>query len=106
MVSSMVFVDVLLVRSNSTCVHHNSVLQLMDIEAKIGHRSFERFKSDKQLSLDLDSFFIVILVPNLLRLIEIINLTVEVSTWELFSIGLIVVCVLVVGSNAKTFSIW
>ena len=45
---------------------------------------FHRFKSHKNLSFNFDVFLIIMLVPDLLIIVELVDLAVEVGTWQTF----------------------
>ena len=63
-VSCLVLVDIILIGSNSTGVDGDIRVDFIKVVIEVSCGLLESFKSDKQLSLNLDSFFVVLLVPN------------------------------------------
>jgi len=83
---SVVLVDVLSVLSNSIIVVSDVLVDLVNVVVEVVDGSLECLESNKHLSLNLDSFLVVVLVPNLMILVESVDLSVEVSSWELLTV--------------------
>ena len=55
------------------------LIEFIDISLKNGCCVLEGLESDENLGLDLDSLLVVLLVPNLLVLVKLVDLPIEVS---------------------------
>lgn len=86
----MIVVDVHVVVLDSVVLGQVDQLDLIDLVVQVMNVGFHCFKSDEHLRLLLHSLFVVVLVPNLLRVVEVINLRVEVRTRKHFAVGLAV----------------
>ena len=100
-VSILVLPDIILISSNSATVVRNFVVNRVDIVAKVADGSLEGLEGDKDLSLNLNSLFVVVLIPNLLVLVELVDLLVEVGTWKFFTVFLGVIRLSVVASDGE-----
>ena len=89
-----VFIDIVLVGSDLLALVVDMVLEFLEIITKVHGRLLQRLKSNKHLSFNLDTFGIVVLIPNGFVVVELVDMSVEVSTWESF-----LVFVLVAGLN-------
>ena len=76
-------VDILLVDGALLSEVHvfNKVTDLPNIIVHIHDRGLEGFEGDQDFGLHLDSLIVVLLVPNLLVFVKLIDLLVEVGTW-------------------------
>ncbi len=70
---------------------------IFDVVAEVNDRLLEGFESYEHLSLDLDSLFIVVLVPDRLVCVELVHLLVKVRAGEDLTINRRVVCRSVLG---------
>ena len=100
-VSILVLPDIILISSNSATVVRNFVVNRVDIVAEVADGSLEGLEGDKDLSLNLNSLFVVVLIPNLLVLVELVDLLVEVGTWKFFTVFLGVIRLSVVASDGE-----
>lgn len=75
-------VDVSLVNSNGHVVVHDVSLGGGEVHVEDHDGFFEGLKSDKELSLDLDSVVVLVLGEDLVTGIELVALSVEVGSWE------------------------
>ena len=96
-----VVVDVLLVGTDARSVHLDPVLDSVDVVAKVVDGGLEGLECDKNFRLDLDSFLVVVLVPNLLALVELVNLLVEIGARKLLTVLLRIVGRSVMRANGK-----
>jgi len=101
--SGQISVDIILVCTNSAALILNSLINAYDVVVDVADRGLEGLESDQNFSLHLDSLFVVVLIPNCLLLIEVVNLLVEVSTWKNLAILLSVIRCLVVVSNGEAW---
>lgn len=97
----LVFPDIILISSNSALVVGNFVVNRVDIVADVADGSLEGLEGDKDLSLNLNSLFVVVLIPNLFVLVELVDLLVEVGAWKFFTVFLGVIGLSVVASNGE-----
>ena len=100
-VSILVLPDIILISSNSATIVRNFFVNRVDIVAEVVDGSLEGLEGDKDLSLNLNSLFVVVLIPNLLVLVELVDLLVEVGAWKFFTVFLGVIRLSVVASNGE-----
>lgn len=73
------------------------LLKVVDIVGKSVDTSLESLESNKELSLGLCALLIVVLVPNLVLLVKLVDLVVKVGAWEDLAILVAVVRSVVAG---------
>ena len=78
----MVIPDVFLVCPNTVQVKLASFVYLNDVFVEVNDGGLKGLQCNEYRSFCLDSFFIILLVPNLLSFIEFVDLLVEVRTWK------------------------
>lgn len=96
--SGLVLVDVVRVGADLLVLVLDLVSEGVDVSPDVGGAGLQGLEGDEELSLDLDSFLVVVLVPNLLSLVEVVDVLVEISTWKgLSGLGMLVIRRLVTG---------
>ena len=98
---SCVGVDVVLVGSDSASVVGDFVVELVNVVTEVADGGLEGLESNEQLSLNLNSLFVVILVPNLIVFVELVDLSVEISTWEFLAVLMLIIRLSVVVSDGE-----
>ena len=101
LVGSQVIVNVLLVSTNSLILAFGPFTDGADIVGEVVDVGLKGLKSNKHLSLNLDSLLVVVLVPNLVCFVELVDLSVKVSSWQNLTVLLTVIRCLVVASNRE-----
>ena len=96
-----VVVDVLLVGADARAVYMDPLIERIDVVAEVADGGLEGLESDKKFRLDLDSLLVVVLVPDLLALVELVDLLVEVGAGKLFTVLLGIVRCPVIRANGK-----
>lgn len=80
-----VSIDIFLVSTNGFVLFLKNCVKLIHVATKIVGGGLKGFKRNHKFSLNLDSFLVVVLVPNGFLLFKCVDLLVKVSTWENFS---------------------
>ena len=78
----LVLVDVIRVGTNLLVLILNLVGESVDVSPDVGGAGLQGLEGNEKLSLDLDSFLIVVLVPNGLSFVEVVDVLVEISAGE------------------------
>ena len=86
--------SVLLVADDSVDLSVSGVHQIGGIVVQVGDTLLEGLKSDKDISLVLDAVGVLVLGPDRVIFIEMVDLPVEVSAWQR-----VLICVRVVGGG-------
>ena len=102
LIDGVVLINVILIRTDSCTIVRNLIANSMNIIAQVVDRGLESLERHEHLSLDLDSLFVVILIPDLLVLIELVYLSIEVGTWKFFAIWLGIIGLSVVTADRET----
>ena len=101
--SGQISVDIILVCTNSAALILNSLINAYDVVVDVADRGLEGLESDQNFSLHLDSLFVVVLIPDLLALIERVDLLIEVSTRKNFTVRTCVVGFLILTLNREAW---
>ena len=101
LVGSQVIVKILLVSTNSFLLVSGHVTDGVDVVGEVADVGLHGLKSNKHLSLNLDSLLVVVLIPNHFVCVELVDLSVEVSSWQNLTVLLSVIRCLVMASNRE-----
>ena len=85
-----VFFDLVIVIVDAFCVFHdvlvvvlNTEVKLIDVPVKLDQGLSECFECDHKISFGIESFLIFLLFPDRLPLVEVPDLTFEISRWDM-----------------------
>ena len=90
-----ILVNIFLVSTNRLVLVLNNMIKLIHILSQVVDGSLKSLKRYHELGLDLDSFLVVILIPNILFFVKLLDLLVEISARKFLSILLGVIRLLV-----------